>query len=276
MKAFGRYDLDADERQRRFAAFERAVEIPLLALAILMLPLLLLPEFFDLPADVREGILVAEWFIWSAFALELGIKTYLATDRKKYLLSHWYDVVIVLVPFLRPLRIVRSLRVLRMTRALRLLSYGVRLLTEARVIVLSHGLHYAALVAAIVFFALAGLALVFERQADDANIRTIGDAIWWGIATMTTVGYGDRFPITTEGKAIAVVLMLLGISLFSLITATVAAMFVKPGAEKQEATLEDVLQRLEEMEARLMAVQRGQRTIIEDVRQVEETVRSAD
>ena len=276
MKAFGGYDLDADERQRRFAAFERAVEIPLLALAILMLPLLLVPEFFDLSPDVREGILVAEWFIWSAFALELGVKTYLATDRKKYLLSHWYDVVIVVVPFLRPLRIVRSMRVLRATRALRLLSYGLRLMQETRVMATSHGLHYAALAGAVVFFALAGLAFAFERDAGDANIRTFGDAVWWGIATTTTVGYGDRFPVTTEGRAVSVLIMLLGISLFSLLTASIAAMFVKPGAEKQEATLEDVLQRLEEMEARLMAVQRGQRTIIEDVRQVEETVRSAD
>ena len=276
MKAFGRYDLDAGERQRRFLAFERAVEVPLLLLALLMLPLLLLPEFFDLSAEVQDGLLLGEWFIWSAFALELGIKTYLSPNRKKYLFDHWYDVVIVFVPFLRPLRIVRSLRVLRMTRALRLLSYGVRLVHEARLMVMSHGLHYAAIVGAGVFFALSGLALLFERDAGDANIRTFGDAIWWGIATITTVGYGDRFPVTTEGRAISVFIMLLGISLFSLITASVAAMFVKPSAEKQEATLEDVLQRLEEMEARLLAVQRGQNTLIEDVRQVEESVRSGD
>ena len=230
----------------------------MLALALLMLPLLLIPEFFDLSSTIKEGLLAGEWFIWSAFALELGVKTYLSPRRTRYLLEHWYDVVIVVVPFLRPLRIVRSLRVLRASRAMRLLSYGVRLVNQARMMILSHGLHYAVMVGAGVFFSLAGLALVFERDASGANIRSYGDAVWWGIATITTVGYGDRFPVTTEGRAVSVFIMILGISLFSLITASIAAMFVRPSVDKEEATLEDVLLRLEEMEARLIAMQRGQ------------------
>lgn len=250
--------MDTELRQQRFIAFERTVELPMLVLALAMLPLLLIPEFFDLSPAMKEGLLVGEWFIWSAFALELGVKTYLSTSRKKYLIDHWFDVVIVVVPFLRPLRIVRSLRVLRASRAMRLLSYGVRLTHEARAMVLSHGLHYAVIIGAGVFFALAGLALLFERDAADANIHTYGDAVWWGIATITTVGYGDRFPVTTEGRAVSVFIMILGISLFSLITASVAAMFVRPSVDKEEATLEDVLARLEQMEARLIAMQRGQ------------------
>jgi voltage-gated potassium channel len=244
-------------RQQRFIAFERAVELPMLLLALLMLPLLLLPEFFDLSPAMREGLLAGEWFIWSAFALELGVKTYLSPSRRKYLVDHWYDVVIVVVPFLRPLRIVRSFRVLRAARAMRLLSYGVRLMQQARAMIVSHGLHYAAMVGAGIFLALTGLALVFERDAGGANIHTYGDAIWWGIATITTVGYGDRFPVTTEGRAISVFIMLLGISLFSIVTASIAAMFVRPSVDKEEATLEDVLARLEEMEARLIAMQHG-------------------
>ena len=157
---------------------------------------------------------------------------------------------------------------------MRLLSYGMRLLGQARTMVNTYGLQYAVLIAAAIFVAMAGLALVFERNAADATITTYGDALWWGMATITTVGYGDRFPVTTEGKLISFVIMLLGISLFSLITASVAAMFVKPSADKQEATLEDVLKRLEEMEARLLAVQRGQTTLIADVRQIEEGVRA--
>jgi voltage-gated potassium channel len=224
-----------------------------------MLPLLLLPEFFDLSSTMEEGLLAGEWFIWSAFALELGVKTYLSPSRKKYLFDHWYDVVIVVVPFLRPLRIVRSLRVLRASRALRLLSYGVRLLNAARSMVVTRGLHYAAIVGAGLFLALAGLALLFEHDAQGGNIKTYGDAVWWGFTTITTVGYGDLYPVTMEGRTIAVFIMIVGISLFSLITASVAATFLKPGIDKEEATLEDVLQRLEEMEARLIALQLGQR-----------------
>jgi len=229
----------------------------MLGLALLMLPLLLLPEFVNLSSTSKQAIIGVEWFIWSAFALELGIKTYLSPSRRQYLVSHWYDVVIVLVPFLRPLRIVRSLRVLRASRAMRLLSYGVRLTHQARVMILSHGLHYAVAIGAIIFFSLAGLALLSERNAAGANIKTYGDAVWWGIATITTVGYGDRFPVTTEGRAISVFIMLLGISLFSIVTASIAAMFVRPSVDKEEATLEDVLARLEQMEARIIALQHG-------------------
>jgi voltage-gated potassium channel len=121
--------------------------------------------------------------------------------------------------------------------------------------ILSYGLHYATVVGAVVFFSLTGLALLFERDAAGANIHTYGDAIWWGIATITTVGYGDRFPVTTEGRAISIFIMILGISLFSLITASIAAKFVRPSVEREEATLEDVLARLEQMEARLIAMQ---------------------
>ncbi len=227
----------------------------MLLLALLMLPLLLVPEFFDLSTEMNDGLLVGEWFIWSAFAMELGVKTYLSPSRRQYLVEHWYDVVIVFVPFLRPLRIVRSFRVLRAARAMRLISYGMRLLEDARELVTKHGLHYATIIGAMLFFALAGLALAFERDAAGGNIHTYGDAIWWGIATVTTVGYGDRFPVTTEGRVISVLIMLLGISFFSLITASIAAMFVQPGMDKEEATLEDVLVRLEQMEARLIAIQ---------------------
>lgn len=242
----------------------------MLILALLMLPMLLLPEFTNLPEGLEETLVLGDWLIWGAFGLELVVKTYLAPQRKKYLVEHWYDVVIVAVPFLRPLRVMRSARVLRLARSMRLLSIGTRLLQEARVLVVSHGLHYAALIGSIVFFSLAGLALAFERRADGSNIQNFGDALWWGITTITTVGYGDRFPVTTEGKFISVFIMLLGISLFSLVTASVAAMFVKPSAQKQEATLEDVLQRLEEMEARLMSVQQSQRTLIRDVRELDD------
>ena len=65
-----------------------------------------------------------------------------------------------------------------------------------------------------------------ERGAHGANITTFGDALWWAMTTVTTVGYGDQFPVTTTGRIVAAALMLVGISLLGLITATVAASFV--------------------------------------------------
>jgi voltage-gated potassium channel len=228
----------------------------MLVLAIAMIPLLLAPALFELSDSITDTFFVADWFIWAAFALELVIKTYLSPSRAQYLKAHWFDVVIVVVPFLRPLRIVRSVRILRVARGARALSYIARLSHSMRLLVDSNGIKYALMAGSLLFFASAMLALLFERE-NGGNITNFGDAIWWATVTITTVGYGDHFPVTTEGRAIAVFLMFLGISLFSLITASVAAMFVRPEQKKEEATLEDVLHRLEEMEARLVALQRN-------------------
>jgi voltage-gated potassium channel len=239
--------MDAKVRNRTFDSFERTVELPMLILAVLMVPVLIAPEIWDLSSSLTETLFVLDWFIWAVFALELVIKTYLAVDRVEYVRRHWYDVIIVALPMLRPLRVVRSLRLLRAARGARLLSFAARFLNSSRRLLDTHGIKYALLAASILFVASAGLALEFEKGAG-GNINSLGDAIWWAASTITTVGYGDRYPVTTEGRAIAIFLMFLGISLFSLITASVAALFVLPEQEKEEATLEDVMARLDALE----------------------------
>jgi voltage-gated potassium channel len=72
---------------------------------------------------------------------------------------------------------------------------------------------------------------ITERAVEGSNIHNFGDGLWWAISTVTTVGYGDRYPTTTEGRFLAVVLMIMGISLVGVITASVAAWFVRMGQE---------------------------------------------
>lgn len=80
---------------------------------------------------------------------------------------------------------------------------------------------------AIAAVGLGALAILdAEQSADDANIVTLGDALWWATTTVTTVGYGDRFPVTTEGRFVALALMLVGIALIGSVTAAVAAWFI--------------------------------------------------
>jgi voltage-gated potassium channel len=75
---------------------------------------------------------------------------------------------------------------------------------------------------------------IAERTVDGSNIKNFGDGLWWAITTVTTVGYGDRYPTTTEGRLIAIALMIMGISLMGVITASVAAWFVKMGQEDSQ------------------------------------------
>ena len=74
---------------------------------------------------------------------------------------------------------------------------------------------------------------ISERTVEGSNIKNFGDGIWWAITTVTTVGYGDKFPTTMEGKFLAVGLMIVGISLMGVITASVAAWFVKMGQNEK-------------------------------------------
>jgi voltage-gated potassium channel len=98
----------------------------------------------------------------------------------------------------------------------------------------------------------AALVLTFERDMPGSNIHSYPDALWWAVTTITTVGYGDRFPMSPAGRGVAVVLMLAGIALFGVITASIAAYFVEQKAEQDLAgRLDRVLERLEVIEAKL-------------------------
>jgi voltage-gated potassium channel len=100
-----------------------------------------------------------------------------------------------------------------------------------------HSLFRVLLAAAGTLFLGAWLVLLFEENAKGSNIHSYPDALWWAIVTVTTVGYGDRFPVTEGGRAVAVVLMLVGIGLIGVLTATVASVFIK---EHTDANREEI------------------------------------
>jgi voltage-gated potassium channel len=100
----------------------------------------------------------------------------------------------------------------------------------------------------------AALVLDFERNAAGANIHTYADALWWAVVTAATVGYGDRFPVTPGGRGVAVMLMIAGIALFGVVTASVAAYFVEQSTDQEVTSrLDRILERLDELERRLPA-----------------------
>ena len=99
-----------------------------------------------------------------------------------------------------------------------------------------HSLFRVLIAAAATLILGAWLVLLFEENNKSSNIHSYPDALWWAIVTVTTVGYGDRYPVSEGGRAVAVILMLLGIGLIGVLTATVASVFVKEhtDANKEE------------------------------------------
>ena len=229
---------DPDSAYRRF---ERSIEWPMLVLSIGFVALLLLPELLEVD---RQAIDLAMGIIWAAFAAEVLVLAVLAPSKRRMLREHWIDVLIVAAPFLRPLRVGRLLQVLRAGGPIGRAMQSVHSVIERR------GLQVYGAITIGLISGSAVLVYGLEKDADGSNITGLADAIWWAMVTTTTVGYGDHFPITPEGQAIAVVLMFVGIGLVGVVTANVAAYFVET---ERASELDELRQQLDRIEARLAA-----------------------
>jgi voltage-gated potassium channel len=248
---------DAYDRYTRFS------EAPMTVLAFLMIPVLLVPLIRPVHGAVAVSFDLADDVIWALFGFDYGTKLWLAPDRFRFVRTHLVDLAVVALPFLRPLRALRALRglgelrMLRLLQASRLVAFLGTGIGHARAIIQRKGLHYVAVVVIAIMFASAGLEVAFESHAKGSNIHSYGDALWWALVTVTSVGYGDRYPVTASGRAVAVVLMITGIALFGVVTASIASYFVEQDQDRRmEERVDEILTVLHRLEARLDASER--------------------
>lgn len=138
----------------------------------------------------------------------------------------WIDLIssIPMMDFTRAGRIFRLLRIVRVIRAFRNNHHVFHHLFKNRI----QGTFTSVIIFAILTILFSSIAILeFEAQSPKANIKTAEDALWWSYTTITTIGYGDKFPVTTSGRIVAAVLMTVGVGLFGTFTAFVASWFVK-------------------------------------------------
>jgi voltage-gated potassium channel len=192
--------------------------LTLLALAFLIA--FSYPAFVDpVPSSTQTLLNIVQWISWIAFSADLIYGLSKAKDKARYLKKHPLEIVAVLFPFLRPLRLMRVISFGGL--AIQKVAIGRQFAITIKVFIASIFIAY---ISAIQI-------TITERAVEGSNIHNFGDGLWWAISTVTTVGYGDRYPTTTEGRFLAVVLMIMGISLVGVITASVAAWFVRMGQE---------------------------------------------
>lgn len=224
--------------QNAYDRFVSNTEGPMLVITILWLPILIIPLVRPVHGTVAEAFAVIDYMVWALFAVEYMAKFALAPNRKLFFRTHLLDLLIVAVPFFRPARMGRLITLLRLGR-IGVLAGGI--LERGRKVMTHKGVHFVLLAVAIIVFASAGLVTITERAAHGGNIHNLGQGLWWAMVTVTTVGYGDRYPVSPFGQGVAVMLMLVGIGLIGVLTATVASYFV----DQKTDILEDRLERME-------------------------------
>jgi voltage-gated potassium channel len=181
--------------------------------------------------------------IWAVFLIDYAVRLMLAGNRRRFVRSNSPDLIAILP--LDFLRVARLARLARLTRLLRAGSVLWRVTTDVRGVLGTNGLGYVLVVTAVVILAGGSAAAVAE---DD--LATFGDGLWWALVTATTVGYGDISPVTPQGRAVAAVLMLVGIGTIGMLTGSIATYFLQHRVElRANPQVEWVRSQLENWEA---------------------------
>lgn len=225
----------------RLDQFSAKVDPWMMILALAWLPVLIVPLITTLHGSIATAFDVFDYLVWAAFGVEYVVKLRLAVDRGRFFRHHLLDLAVVAVPILRPLRLAQLFRVVRLERVILVLGNGLR---RAKSLLTHHGLHFVLLAVTVIVFAAAALESVLERHAPGSTIHNYGDGLWWAIVTVTTVGYGDKVPVTGGGKFVAVALMLTGIGLVGFLTASVASFFVQ---QQNTNELDEVTAKLDQV-----------------------------
>ena len=220
----------------RLEAYEDRTSMIMVVLALIYLGVFSAQVLiYPLHEPVSGLLALVAVVIWVVFATDLAVRAYLAPRRLTYLAKHPIDVLAVAVPAFRSLRVLRAL-----TAGQWLVRRGARL---------AAGRTALAIVVAVVFLAYIGALAVLdaERGAPDATIQNFGDALWWAFVTMSTVGYGDTYPVTGLGQTVAVGMMVVGIGLLGVVSGTLASGFIARIEGEQHSDMQELLTKMNDL-----------------------------
>jgi voltage-gated potassium channel len=230
---------------------ERVTRFPMALLGIAWLVIGIVIITTDVNGSASIFLVGTLFVLWAILLVEYVVRLVVTPDRRGYLKRRWVEPATVVVPPFQGWHLVGI-------EKMGLLFQEGTLRVEA--VLKHHSLFRVLIAATATLFLGAWLVLLFEENAKASNIHTYPDALWWAIVTVTTVGYGDRFPVSPGGRAVAVVLMLVGIGLIGVLTATVASVFIKEHTDDNKEELKkshaDLGQQLSVISDRLADVER--------------------
>lgn len=217
-----------DSTGARLRAWERATEWPLTGAAVVFLAAYTREVLANTQGGTKDAAELVIDAVWVLFGVDYLVRLALASSRSRWFLHHLPDLAVIALPILRPLRLLRLVTLVGIMQR----SAGTAL--RGRITLYTVGS------AALLISTSALAALDAERHEPGASIRAFGQALWWALTTITTIGYGDTTPVSTEGHCIAALLMIGGVALIGVVTATLASWIVslveEENAEQEAAT----------------------------------------
>ncbi len=227
----------------RFERWESWTEVPMAGAAVVFLLAYGMPiVWVGTPAWLAA---TCHWLVlvcWGAFVLDVVVRFTVSEHRWKFVEHNVVDILAVVLPVVRPLRFLRLVALLAVLN-----RFGAHTLHGRVITYLAGGSSLLVLTGALAITDA-------ERGQPGATITGFGDGLWWSITTMTTVGYGDHHPVTTTGRAVAAALMIGGIALLGLATATLASWLVGRVAADAEGEAPATHAQVAELSARVDAL----------------------
>lgn len=200
------------------------LDVVILVLSVYVLLAIMADTFFKLPLQISRLLVLIDDLICFVFLYDFFKRLYLAKNKIRFMRWGWIDFISSIPTFEillagRAIRVIRLLRILRAFRSIRhLITHIFKRKTQ--------GALATAATVAILMIIFSSISILQVEHAPNSNIKTAEDALWWAYVTITSVGYGDKYPVTTEGRIIAAMLMTVGVGLFGTYTAFLASWFV--------------------------------------------------
>ena len=254
--------MDQNSRKPVSSIELRPYELFMLMLCSYSLLTLALETFIHLPADDVVILDAVDNVVCGIFLMDFLVRFCIASDKLRFLSWGWIDLIssIPAIDMFRAGRLVRVIRILRVLRGIRVARILANYLQNNR----ADGTILAVIFVSILVLVLSSVAILqVEQQVDGANITTPSDALWWAISTMTTVGYGDRFPVTTVGRVIAGLTMIGGVGLFGTLSGSVTSWILNPVEQRLEVDLDAIQNELVSIHTRLDEVSTRQQATID-------------